>query len=149
MSEFQNDEAASPVSSPWIPTLFSRDKKDPPSSLALNEHAPPVDSHFVSPSLPSRGVSSAYHAHEGRITSAAFKESKIGSGGCSGFVHVSVTGFCRDSVVVLCRHPNICAVQCGAHRLFVQIQTESIRNLSMLNCSVEFVQWMCTDAPRC
>ena len=82
MTEFQTDEAASPTPSTWIPTLFSRDKKDPPSSLTLEGHTPSVGSHFVSPSLPSRGVSSAYHAHDGRITSAAFKESKIGSGGC-------------------------------------------------------------------
>lgn len=97
MSEFQTDEVASPT--PWIPTLLSREKKDPPSSLELEGHTPSAGSHFVSPSLPSRGVSSAYHAHDGRITSAAFKESKIGSGRCM-CGGVCVRGVCGIEVDV-------------------------------------------------
>ena len=83
MTEFQTDETAS--ISPW--SIFSRDKKEPPSSLPLEGHVLSAGSQFVSPSLPSRGVSSAYHAHDGRITSAAFKESRIGGGAC---VHACV-----------------------------------------------------------
>lgn len=39
----------------------------------------------------------------------------MGAGECSGFAHVNITGFCRDSVVALCGHPDICAVQWDAH----------------------------------